>query len=529
MKTKRECFALLVSIFLVIFLSGIVAAVDDCAVVARNQCSSPNTIVAGLSSDTNAHAQKATDGNYGYVLCCNFAGATTCSASNKIFGISSTTNAHVSAPYGTGAYSSAVCYADLVCRTETTASCSTEYPIRTVSIFADTNSHVAKDDFYTKRICCKHAGPPPVPGTVFWADNSNTEITQTMEATTVRLFFNSDQLANGQEITYEIFENDLIGDDLILSSSYFVNSSDVTRGFAYDLWVAEYMDDALGNPEYFFVADIGTETLTSADLDVSQLPPGVLDLTCEPHNTYADWVYLLDGIEDSRRRVDIDDCYNSNYDEECCPNELTCNRDTDQCEGTIIPTVDYCSDYENQTSCEDYDDDVADASVALLYNGKNCDSGNNILNSDPLTYLTNCQCTWETGSSGTEVCKGDATIVVEEDPENPRYVGSCASEENTNDNCDDGFLQYSWKATWTWHSSNPGLSSVPGDEDATDWVQDTDGWHYDPTGESAACVDGGRNVPCAGGLKVPFFTAINFIIAIAILIAFYIFIETRKR
>ena len=64
-----------------------------------------------LSGTTNAHGSLYNQGSYTNYLYCDFTGIHTCSGTNKVLGISSSTNAHAQIPsldnYGTD-----VCFGD---------------------------------------------------------------------------------------------------------------------------------------------------------------------------------------------------------------------------------------------------------------------------------------------------------------------------------------------------------------------------------------------------------------------------------
>jgi len=151
---------LIISIFSLILsinsLTELVSAdsfTPTCSVVERNNCIGSNYIVMGLSSSTNAHGELASEGNYEWVLCCNFgAGDTSCTGTNKIIGLSSSTNAHGEIPEETN-YADEVCYEDLFCKSFS-GSCTSTYPIEMISLTDDENAHIGNFSDYDTKICC---------------------------------------------------------------------------------------------------------------------------------------------------------------------------------------------------------------------------------------------------------------------------------------------------------------------------------------------------------------------------------------
>ena len=98
---SKKIFIWFGALFLIILLLNTVSAADMCWVEAASaDCVNNNgKVVMSLSGATNAHGALAGQGTFAPVLCCNFGeGDTTCTADNKIIGLSSSTNAHAEAP-----------------------------------------------------------------------------------------------------------------------------------------------------------------------------------------------------------------------------------------------------------------------------------------------------------------------------------------------------------------------------------------------------------------------------------------------
>ena len=73
-------------------------------------------------------------------------------------------------------------------------------------------------------------------------------------------------------------------------------------------------------------------------------------------------------------------------------------------------------------------------------------------------------------------------------------IGTCSYQETTNDNCDDGFLSYSWTSTWSGNEENRPIE----------------------------CVDGSKTIECPAQIQLPFFGVYNFIVTLLIIAFMYI-------
>jgi hypothetical protein len=137
-------------------LSGVFAALPDtgkCIINTRAECTgSSYHIVMGLSGLTNAHGEVA-PGSYNDVLCCAFPGSSTCSGSNTIIKLSSSSNAHAEAPDQNN-YLTRVCYSDLQCIGTSGTSCPANHPLEVLSLTSATNAHIGAFADYPVKICC---------------------------------------------------------------------------------------------------------------------------------------------------------------------------------------------------------------------------------------------------------------------------------------------------------------------------------------------------------------------------------------
>lgn len=116
----------------------------------------------GLSGASNAHGQLASETGYSHSLCCTD-GNTTCTGTNEILSLSSSTNAHAEGPYQPN-YNNPVCYGYLDCVSVAVSDCSQTDPFRPIpllSISASTNAHLGEFSAYSTKICCLDRSPFP--------------------------------------------------------------------------------------------------------------------------------------------------------------------------------------------------------------------------------------------------------------------------------------------------------------------------------------------------------------------------------
>ncbi len=130
-----------------IVLTSLVSA-DSCRIIKKSEC---NGIVLFAVSSLGGHSELADQGNYDYVLCCNFGhNGKTCDGSNKIIGLESETNAHAEIP-SYNSYDNSVCYEDLSCTERTT--CNSD-ELQLFSLSNTTNAHVGNYELFETKICC---------------------------------------------------------------------------------------------------------------------------------------------------------------------------------------------------------------------------------------------------------------------------------------------------------------------------------------------------------------------------------------
>lgn len=174
-----------------------------------------------------------------------------------------------------------------------------------------------------------------------------------------------------------------------------------------------------------------------------------------------------------------------------------------------------CANY-NETNCEDDPCTIAldSASVECGYT-QDCDTYNN------------CKCVWDEDEQSCE-----SAYEVKSCAWGIPDSGICIYDEDTADNCDDGFLSYSWDATWQWYPENS--FAINPDPVSGDYVFDGSVWRYDPKDDygvrqSEDCVDGSDTLPCPAKIQLPFFTWINLIITILVIILIYILLNKKRK
>ncbi len=263
---KKECIAkLFFTLVIFIFLLSLISAVPEgtCAIVLKDQCTNDLTngyIVMGLSAPTDAHGAlpSSIPSNYNYVLCCGGKGSKICDGSNKIIGLSSSTNAHAEEPAST-IYPSLdnVCYGDLSC-VGGTDSCGTgvnlNYPISILSLSDVTNSHIFPSNFQSIKICCK--------GTLTYTCSLRSAYWGTSEAVKgaeeqIKVTGSGSECA-GEEISLTVKKRGLLGiDTTVVDSLIPTHITFDSTGTASGTW--DTSNTAIGD-KYYFIATLTSDT-----------------------------------------------------------------------------------------------------------------------------------------------------------------------------------------------------------------------------------------------------------------------------
>lgn len=466
------------SLFLIILFLGFASAVPDSCTIQNTPCTNGvDYRIMSLSSDANAHGEIWNGaGNYGWNLCCNFPGTRECIGTNKIVGLSASTNAHAEIPTET-TYTENVCYGYLDC-VSSSGTCSAGYNIEMLSLSDTTNAHLAQfsEALYTTKVCCKQAS-----NFAYWTDKDRNYVVSPPDVISVRPEFTNVllNLRRGpieEAVTFEIYEDDTFpnpNDNIRTRNDALTGTTD-SNGDVIVSWTItqDDLDKTKNDYEqfYFEVYDSSdTQIGKSGDLTLTTLPSDF----CQGKNLCSDY-------------TTSDDCSNDD-----------CNFG-----GKI-------EQYVPETVCEDGPSD--------------CDAG-----------WTKCSCSWDSlkskcGPSKKEKyndCSGSGY---------PLIIGACNYEETKTSTCDAGgsFLTFDLTPTWSWDLNNiftSGSKSIP------PYMNDPlpppgDGnEHYDSEGKAAGCrASGGAKVfQCPGEIKLPFFTFTNMIIAVILIILVYVIINKSK-
>lgn len=401
--------------FVFVFANFASAAGEECFITDRASCES-NYIIMGLSNTTNAHGELASQANYDYVLCCNFAGSALCTGTNKVLGLSSDTNAHAQIP-SLETYASDVCYSDLECINTTQTCGQTGYNLSIVSLTDDTNAHIGGIGDYNTNICCTSPSLFAAQAS-YWSNDGTTKISSlnaVVGTTSVKLILKNSEKAQGENINFSVYENDL------------------------------FLDDFIKNVTGSVIDGNGTAT--------AQWTVNVGDLEKTP-NDYSEFYFIAEDVESEYLKITIQEI-------------------------SVCADVAICSNYNDESSCGN---DICNVASSSAPSDVDCDS-----------LTTNCYCSWESGDG----CNLNADYIDEVTQET---IGTCKYNEDTGDDCSDGFLSFSWIALWTGNEIDKPLS----------------------------CIGGSKVIECPTRLKLPFFGFLQLFIALLIIFLVYFSISNEK-
>ncbi len=589
----------LIVVFLVILSSSLIMAEDKCWITDETTCSGSNgNAILRLSDVSNAHAENATQTNYGWVLCCNFgSGNTNCDGTNKVLSLSSDTNAHAEIPdISQPQYAVGVCYEDLVCTGVQTSDCPQEYNVPfnisvEISLSSDTNAHLGNVSDYAVKLCCKHnyycgdgivqtlngeecddgntadgdgcSSTCTLETESFWSLDGSTAIFSlnvVPGSTTVLLVSRNTGLAENTEVTFQVYETDLIQSDLIKTISGTVNAD----GNAVAEWTITQEDlDTASNGEwgsidafYFEVPELPSGGISN-DLSIS-ISSGIFCseiITCASYGDESSCNQDLCGVADSTiesSNANIN-CTDGSVNCECVWTPLTneCQATYssnvsvnytlgdgiispgEQCDGTNIPAGVDCTTFgysSGSISCTSSGIINVSSCTGLPAGGFCGDGDINLGEQCDGMNISSISCTDFGFAGGSVSCTSNCLVDTSQCTGNevnttPLSIGTCSYTEITTDDCEDGYLSYSLKANWQWDPNN--VFALSYGEDAG-YVQDESGWHYDPQGLAASCQDGETVIPCPAKIALPFFTFANIIIVILIIALIYFIIRKNK-
>ncbi len=548
-KENQKNFLLLFGmVLLIIFLNINSISAVSCWVeegtspgIAASNCNNAQTdgisgsVLMYLSDSTNAHGATADNAVYDSVLCCTLGttGSPSCTGNNKILGLSSSTNAHGERPENTG-YTPDVCYSYL---SNSFASSSTQpgpNEVEVISLSSETNAHLGYD--YNLKIIAEVSEI----ATQCDLTSAEWEYDEVMEGTDVGAIVGG--TGCGEEaISFEVFRGETscyeIGTECTNPPNViFATESDSVTG----TWNAGPYDDN----EYHFVATVDglSETVTSDNLLVTENICDEITI-CAHYTTKGESYCNPDpcGVAGANVPDEID-CDDSDRNCECiwyedeCKDSYTIESEEPECLNDIIEGSEVCdgTDLDGRTcldfgfpeedtltcksdcsgfrtnQCEGYDcnnDDVLDV-------GKEACDGTQF--SENKETLTEFKCIdFDEFTGGDLLCDSDCEIDTSQciAPILPdSEIGTCIYTQFTDDNCDDGFLTFSWTAEWIW------------DIGCDDECQEEE----DNQALAAQCEDGQETRECPAQIPLPFFNIYSFIVTLTIITLVYVILILRK-
>ena len=484
-------------------------------------CSASNQTIMKLYNSNNSHGALWNDTVYTYDICYDsifgsvYTGANphSCSGTNTVLWLYQTNNSHASNPQITG-YNTPVCYGDLVCKADTSAgsTCAEAEKIVVVRLYQINNSHISNAGFtsYPIKICCNKTGgvTPPTAPNAYWANTVGTPIVTALEGDAVLMILENSNLPAGS-ITFEIYENDTSTENSIrtvalgnaitgtvdssgkANGTWIITQADLDRTLDFDRFVFKIT----GNRSNFL-------TVTPTGGPTTSFP------ICQIIGPQSWWLIGTDMIDSTN------DCYRVNGfpGPECCPDNYYCGADSichsvesckdlpqAECDGNIGLAAGDLEGITTETCGEFYDQYDGPSSTCSWYldceckwNGTACLAAykNKISNGSRLFTESELAA----AGGGNLICGGTEN----------RVSGECLYDISISVNCDEpgGEILRSWTVEWT------GDLPIPGD-----------------------CVDYNDVLECSSIVRISFFTWINIIAVVVILLVIYYLyaISDRKK
>ncbi len=523
---KKEMGKFLLIITLAIFLSsGIFAAAPWCSVVQRSACptSSGSHILMGISGLPDGHGEFPDQGNYPYVVCCNFGtGNTNCSKTNApIISLYASTNSHAEVP-GETTYSNNICYEDLVCK-NFASNCGTgtaaNYPIGVVSLISTTNSHICdiNNSNCPVKICCNS----PLYGNCF-IKSANWSETKAVNGEQIKMEITGSSECYGLGVTIKVLGGPSPVKTQPLNVSF--NSFNSSTAMATGIWVAQHQSGLLGigDATYYFNVSLSRNPLISLSTANSpQLDVASQGTFCDSVTTCSDYTTQTDCESDSTmcnvandssipgiscNASNICSCIWNSQDNTCgfgwTPISNSCGNPTTGCNYgcTLCYNSTSTSNYCGMGSCpigggSDYS--------SLTYNNKNgsCDFGiDGCLSQD-------CQAGDQGTCADSLYCELGLCSSVEAPSSSTLNLGSCKITQTVTKDCTVapvGFKTIVWNGTW-----------IGGNSSGAAYEQ---------------CITGGETtVACPAQVQLPFFNYTDMIITLIVIALIYVTLISRKK
>ena len=578
-------------VFLMLFSLGVVSA-DSCWIQSGACPGGNDYTVMKLSDTSNAHGSLYNQGSYSKYLCCDFTGGHS-SSDGKIVGLSSSTNAHAQIPsltnYGTHVYfGDLVCVNNanncpgeyplhmlsLSSNTNAHIGSFNTYTTKICCKHAEGSGEQCiaaggeceiwpcgsgeenlgqKDCGFLKTCCAPESCTPHAyfscfNNDVYWYDSCDNREekkeecgtngcsgstcnvddgcafisaswshTEVVEGTTVSLNIKGTN-CNGETLSFEVLEQDLAGDDPVTTNPVNVVFS---GNSATGRWIAEWQSDFGTDPEYYFIATIISTGDYIKSTSSSINPLLTVTQSVEPPSGYCNNITFCSSyLTNNGNECSGDIC---SVSETSAPPNVNC----------LDPAIDCYCEWNSATSTCAFGYSVRGfyCGDGIINTGETCDG-------TEFGPITGCSA-FDEFTGGTLTCNGpgienechfdtsQCTGGIDED--SPLFVGSCSYIESTNDNCDDGFLTYSWTAQWVWDADNIFGSEKQGEDGYIEEPIGSGKWHYDPKRKNEMCVDGSNTLTCPAQIQLPFFTWQTLLATIIVLGVIYVTWNLNKK
>ena len=188
---------------------------------------------------------------------------------NKVLGLSATGDAFGETPEGGTYTTNEVCYGDLECISTDVAGCTSFGGQIILSLENPTGSLISAGDFsgYNTKICCRPAQIPA--GNIYWANMNGNPITSAEIGDSVLMIVENIGLNQGDSVIFEIYEDDLIFNDNIITGGDAINGLVDANGYVKAKWtiLQSYLDKTSDLDNFIFKAN----SLTSNELLINIL------------------------------------------------------------------------------------------------------------------------------------------------------------------------------------------------------------------------------------------------------------------
>ena len=492
---------------------------------------SKSLVIMEVSGVTNAHASVFSDSSNiddnKIYLACDFTGSRICiKGDNRILNLSSSTNAHADFPGET--YHTGICFGDLNCKKLPTGVnvCDSPYiPVVSLSSSSGTNSHIGGFAAYPTKICCKHS--TLCGNGIFDFDageqcDCGTDGICTLAELGGKTCATATQIPGNTGILACYPKGHLNPTGILDECKFDFSGCSVTE----TLLKWSKTTASIGNTVQMIVTGIpttttGTITFTIKDYDWFINPDEILNSTITTtisaeHTATASWTITQNDLEKGNENIEHLEIY-----------FITDKTDGKSDYLKIKPNIieeDVCKDFINDVGCNSVG---VNSQIAKQSNPNSTlfTCGEIALKNGGCEYIYNCRCVWENSKCSFQSSAENLSCPIPS-------IGSCTIIENTTDNCDDGFLEYSWIGNWKWASGNSFGTSCTAPRNTQDYIVNESACRYDPvlsSGKrySSTCADGSKVVPCPSQVKLPFFGIYNLMTAAVIIFVIYFILNFR--